>query len=431
MGVHYEPLYLFSELLANCYLGFDDPDIIPLTSLKGGGGRGEGRGGRGSLHVMEMWHGPSGSFKDLAMCVIGRLADYFLQQESTKATAVVSTSGDTGSAAIHSVLGAKSLSIVVMYPQGKITNLQRLQMSTVDAPNVRVYAVETEGDSYDEVRKKVLLDRDLASKCRTLSLNSVNIGRVLIQSFHYVYTYLRLCPTVGQEVEFFVPCGALGNITGGYIARLMGLPIVLHGVTNRNDVFHHTMTNGCYSFIPKVYLTLSSAIDIQTPYNIERLFYYWSGSKCSLVKQAMEGYERSGSSTLPREIVEASRKCMDTSSTTEEETLSTIECAWREFGYAVCPHTAVALHRALSEQKKEEKLETEEEVGERKKRKMVVMATATAAKFPEALAKVRVPPPPSAMLDDLSDKPEVQVFLGKDEDQVAVIKNAVEELQRA
>ena len=158
----------------------------------------------GSVHVAEMWYGPTGAFKDLALSVVGRLVDHFLKKRAETATILVSTSGDTGSAAIHSVINSRHINIVVMYPRDRVSRVQELQMTTVHSPNVRVFSVDGTSDDQDVVMKKLSTDNSFAKKYNITCINSVNVARVLFQAVNFFYTYLQQCPEANRDVLFCI-----------------------------------------------------------------------------------------------------------------------------------------------------------------------------------------------------------------------------------
>lgn len=401
--------FFFTGIMDECYAQFSHPEVIPVRKV-------------GPIHVVELWHGPTGAFKDLALSVVGRLADHFLKKQGKRATVLVGTSGDTGSAAIHSVLGSKNIDIVVLYPKGRVTRVQELQMTTVNAPNVKVYSVVGTSDDADIPIKKLFADAEFIKKHTLLSLNSINVGRVLFQAVHFIYTYLRVCPAVDKEVLFSIPSGGLGNITGGYIAYLMGLPIRFLAAVNENDVVHRALHSGEFSLSDEVQQTYASAMDIQIPYNIERLFYFMSGGNCDMMRGIMEQFERKGSCSLPSEILESSR-CVSTTRVGMEETLSTIQHVWKEFNYLLCPHSAIGMHAALQYLQKLPK-----DADSPGRSDIVVLATATPAKFPDVYTKIGIDLPLVPAIAELHCKPEVKSFMERGEDWEGILRQEVERL---
>ncbi|KAL5483713.1 hypothetical protein EMCRGX_G020120 [Ephydatia muelleri] len=254
------------------------------------------------------------------------------EKENKRGTVLVGTSGDTGSSAIQGTVGKERLSAVVLYPRGRVTRVQELQMTTVDSPNVVVCAAEGTSDDIDSALRKVFTDTEFASKRTLLSLNSINVARVLVQIAHFFYGYLILCPRADEEAVFYVPSGALGNVTAGYVACRMGLPVKLVACVNENDVFHRTLVTGELSLSKEVVHTYSSAMDIQVPYNIERLLFFMSHGKGEVVRGIMETFETVGSCFIPHDILEEN-KVLSTSRANTEETLATMRCVWKEHSH--------------------------------------------------------------------------------------------------
>ncbi len=382
------PVFRLTGLLDGCYSKFDDPeDIIPLRAV-------------GGVKVAEMWHGPTGAFKDIALSAVGRLVDFMLKKSGCKANIVVSTSGDTGSAAIQSVAGSKHVNIIVLYPRHRVSRVQELQMTTVDAPNVKVVSVDGTSDDSDILLKNLFADRDLVSKFNLMCFNSINVSRVLLQAVHFTYLYLRVCPTVDREIMFCVPCGALGNVTGGVISRNMGVPLKFMCAVNENDIIDRAFRLNDFSMADTVLLTPSSAIDIQIPYNIERIFYYLCGQRSEIVADVMKCFERDSRSQLPEAITKGNTY-LHTARVDTEELFKTMKQVWTENQYAVCPHTAVAMNAA----KKLTVQGPEEEI--------VVMATATPAKFPEVMERGGVLAPRIERIERLFKLPEHKLLVEK------------------
>ena len=282
-------------VIEGCYSNFDDPnDIIPLRTV-------------GVVKVAEMWHGPTGAFKDIALSVVRRLVDLFLKKSNQKADIIVATTGDTGSAAIHSVLGSKNINIIVWYPRHDVSPVQELQMTTVDAPNVQVVSADGTIDNIDSIVKKLFADQEFASKHNLTTLNSINVGRIIAQVVHFTYVYLKVCPGVDREVTFCVPSGGMGNFTGGVIARTMGVPLRLVCAVNENDIADRALRLNDFSLSGRMLHTPASALDTSLPYNLERVFYYLCGQRADIVRDVMDTLEKDGRSHLPTAITEVTR----------------------------------------------------------------------------------------------------------------------------
>lgn len=379
---------LAADILEGCFESFDEPQIIPLKKV-------------GSVYVAEMWHGPTGAFKDLALSVVGRLIDHFLKKQAKTATIMVSTSGDTGSAAIHSVVNSKNINIVVMYPRNRVSRVQELQMTTVNSPNVRVISVDGSSDDQDVVMKQLNTDTSFAKTYNITCINSVNVARVLFQAVHFIYLYLQRCPEATQEVLFCIPSGGLGNLAGGVVAREMGLPVKFLSAVNENDVVHRAFLQGELSQ-RDLKTTFSSAMDIQIPYNIERVFYYMSGRKPDIVKTVMREFESGANTTIPPEILK-NNNYISTVRVTNENTLGVMQHTWKEHGYLLCPHTAVGM-QALSEGSGRSLWDCKDKI---------LIATATPAKFPDILGQVGLPLPAVPAIERLYALKETKLYLEK------------------
>ena len=380
---------LAADILEGCFENFDEPHIIPLKKV-------------GSVYVAEMWHGPTGAFKDLALSVVGRLIDHFLKKQAKTATILVSTSGDTGSAAIHSVVNSKNINIVVMYPRNRVSRVQELQMTTVNLPNVRVISVDGSSDDQDVVMKQLNTDTSFAKTYNITCINSVNVARVLFQAVHFIYLYLQRCPEATHEVLFCIPSGGLGNLAGGVVAREMGLPVKFLSAVNENDVVHRAFVQGELSH-RDLKTTFSSAMDIQIPYNIERVFYYMSGRKPDIVKTVMKGFESGANTAIPPEILK-NNNYISTMRVTNENTLGVMQRVWKEHGYLLCPHTAVGM-QALSEGSGGSLWDCQED--------KILIATATPAKFPDILGQAGLPLPAVPAIERLYTLKETKLYLEK------------------
>ncbi|ROT85921.1 threonine synthase-like 2 [Penaeus vannamei] len=196
------PSHALKDIINGSLKRFRTPKIIEIERLEGG------------LNIVELFHGTTLAFKDLALSVVGGLLDFFLKENSEHVTVLIGTSGDTGSAAIESVRGRESIDIVVLLPHGRCTHIQELQMTTVIEDNVHVYCVDGTSDELDEPIKRCFADEEFVAKHRLISINSINWGRIMAQVAHYFYTYYQLCSFVGQPLKVVVPTGAAGNITG-------------------------------------------------------------------------------------------------------------------------------------------------------------------------------------------------------------------------
>nr|XP_030126358.3 threonine synthase-like 2 isoform X2 [Taeniopygia guttata] len=288
------PRNALNELIDKAFSRFRHKNVVHLSRLKDG------------LNILELWHGVTYAFKDLSLSCTGQFLQYFLEKKRKHVNILVGTSGDTGSSAIESVRGQKNVDIFVLLPKGFCTQIQELQMTTVIEDNVHVFAAHGNSDEIDEPIKELFADVDFAGKYNLMSLNSVNWSRIMVQIAHYFYAYFQCTPSLDTTqlpiVEIVVPTGGGGNITAGCIAQKMGLPVRLITVVNSNDIIHRTVQHGDFSVAESVKATLASAMDIQEPYNVERILWLLSGSDSHLIKTLMEQFNISKRLKLPEDL---------------------------------------------------------------------------------------------------------------------------------
>lgn len=313
-------------------------------------------------HRMELFHGPTFSFKDVALQFLGRLLQYYLEKRGSYRNLLVATSGDTGSAALCSVVGRSRLQAVVMYPRGRVSRLQQLQMTSVVEPNTHCLEIEGTFDDCQAILKE--LNRDLAwkEKLQLGAVNSVNWARLLAQLVYYVWAHLQL----GQPLQPIVPTGNFGNVLSAWLAWKMGVPTAgLVIATNENDIVHRFFASGRYER-GAVHETLAPAMDIQVASNLERLFYFCGQPE--RVQGWMKEFEASGRLTAGLEV----GLPIDTGRADRGQILEGIRRYREATGEVLCPHTAVAWQVAR-------------QVPQRGPQ--VIVATAHSGKFPEAVAE--------------------------------------------
>uniref|UniRef100_A0A8D0DU05 Threonine synthase-like 2 n=1 Tax=Salvator merianae TaxID=96440 RepID=A0A8D0DU05_SALMN len=324
-----------SDLLDRAFSRFRHKDVVHLSRLKNG------------LNVLELWHGATYAFKDLSLSCVGQFLQYFLKKKKQHVTILVGTSGDTGSSAIESVRGQHNMDIFVLLPHGLCSQVQELQMTTVIEDNVHVFLTEGNSDEIDEPIKELFADKDFSKKHNLMSLNSINWSRILVQIAHFFYAYFRCVSSVDATplptVEIIIPTGGGGNLTAGCIAQKMGLPIQLVAVVNANDIVHRAIQRGDFSVSSSVRPTLASAMDIQEPYNLERIFWLFSGSDSNMVKSLMEQFNTNKRVKLPPALQKKLSEDLKSCSVSDEEIVQTIRRCWEENQYLLCPHTAVAV----------------------------------------------------------------------------------------
>ncbi len=322
--------------------------------------------------LLELFHGPTLAFKDVALRLLGGLFGEFLG-EGASLTIIGATSGDTGSAAIHAVAGRPGISIVMLHPEGRVSEVQRRQMTTVTAPNVLNVAVAGSFDDCQRIVKRLLNDPALRER-RTLSaVNSINWARLAAQIVYYIYAAVRL-GAPERPVSFAVPTGNFGDVFAGYVAARMGLPVGrLLVATNVNDILARALNAGDYS-VGSVAPTATPSMDIQVSSNFERLLFDLSGRDGAAVAAMMQGFEASGRLDLsPAMRAEASRWFI-AQRVDETAMQGALSWAWRTCGELIDPHTAVGLAAARAN-------------AARLDGPIVTLATAHPAKFPEAVER--------------------------------------------
>jgi len=350
-----------SRLLAAAFSKFKSSEQpIPISRLNGG------------LNIAELYHGPTLAFKDLALGVVGQLYDYFLGRAARHVTVLIGTSGDTGSAAISAVRGLHWVDVVVLLPHGRCTTIQELQMTTVLEDNVHCFAVDGNSDELDVPIKAVFADPEYVKDNSLCSINSINWARILVQISHFIYCYLQLADVVGEAVTVVCPTGACGNIASGYLAHQMGVPLELVAAVTENDVVHRTFSTGDYSLNMEVLQTWATAMDIQVPYNVERILLMAAGLDTARVAAVMEEFEREARSVIPNDLLEVMKTVVvDSKTVVNNEMIETmVRCHEENNNYIICPHTAVGVSYHYSN---------------KTSRPQVVLATASPDKFPEAV----------------------------------------------
>lgn len=319
---------------------FSHPDIVPVVTLDS----------KTNHFAMELFHGPTLSFKDIAMGFLMNTMDYFLQRKGASVSLLLATTGDTGPAAAYASRGKKTIDCWPLYPSGFISEEQTRQMTTLDEDNVHPIAVENcpnGGDDLDIVIAQLFSDPKLVKDLKLSSVNSINWCRVMFQSIHYFYGYFQVAKKIEEEVIFSVPTGAFGHLFAGYLAREMGLPIATFiCANNRNGAVHQVFENAVLSkhILQK---TPSSAIDITQPYNFWRFLYFVSGRDSKRVTQWMSDYLEQGYVEFDDMTMKSMKQGVTSAAISDEETLSTIARVYQGSAhYLLDPHGAVAVAAA-------------------------------------------------------------------------------------
>ena len=379
-----------SGMIREVYAGFRHPAVCPLTQIGD------------NLFVLELFHGPTLAFKDVAMQLLGRLMDHVLGQRGQRATIVGATSGDTGGAAIDAFKGLKSVDVFILYPQGRVSDVQRRQMTTVDAPNVHAIAVEGTFDDCQNLVKAMFNHHAFRDEIGLSGVNSINWARIAAQVVYYFTSAVSLGGP-GRKVSFTVPTGNFGDILAGWVAKQMGLPIErLTIATNSNDILARTLETGAYE-MRGVAATTSPSMDIQISSNFERLLFEAHGRDGAAVRRLMQSLQQSGRFEIAAEPLKRIRDEFDAAAQSEEEVAAEIRKSWDEAGYLLDPHTAIGVGAARRALKRDSATP------------MIVLGTAHPAKFPAAVkAASGVEPELPTHLADLMERQERLTLLPND-----------------
>ncbi len=347
----------FRDLIAQAYAGFDHPARAPLKQLA-------------SNHfLLELFHGPTLAFKDFAMQLIGQLFQAALARSRARVTIVGATSGDTGSAAIEAFRGLDNVDVFILYPHGRVSEVQRRQMTTPEDANVHALAIDGDFDTCQALVKDMFNDFAFRDGVKLAGVNSINWARVLAQVVYFFSSAVSL-GAPHRPVSFTVPTGNFGDIFAGYIARAMGLPIEkLVVATNQNDILHRALSSGGY-VTDGVKPSISPSMDIQVSSNFERVLFDAFGRDGTAVAQLMDELKASGGFQISQGALEYLREAFASGRCSEQETSATITRLARASGETLCPHTAVGVHVA------EAHLSATP---------MITLATAHPAKFPDAV----------------------------------------------
>lgn len=370
-------------MTAEAYGGFDDPAVAPLRRVGD------------EDYILELFHGPTLAFKDFAMQILGRMFDAALARRDEILTIIVATSGDTGSAAIEALKSCSRVNVVVLHPEGRVSEVQRRMMTSVIAPNVCNIAVDGSFDDCQAIVKTLFTDENFVRAVRLGGVNSINWARLAAQTVYYFTAWASVAQ--GDEpVNFVVPTGNFGDIFAGYAAKRMGLPVAKLGVAvNANDILHRALSAGDYT-PQKVKATASPSMDIQVASNFERLLFEAKGRDPEALRQAMESFARDKTLQIDAPALAAIKKDFVSAAISQEETLDEIARHAKVTGDLIDPHTAVGRAAAIRLR----------EAGALSG-KVVTLSTAHPAKFPEAVEEAtgRSPRLPPAYAD-LFDRPE-------------------------
>ncbi len=371
---------VFRRMIDEAYGTFRHPAVAPLVQTGA------------NSYVLELFHGTTLAFKDVAMQLLARLMDHVLQSRGERATIVGATSGDTGGAAIDAFAGRAATDIFILFPHGKVSPVQQRQMTTSGDRNVHALAINGNFDDCQNLVKAMFNDTGFRDRVNLSGVNSINWARIMAQVVYYFTAAISL-GSPDRKVSFTVPTGNFGDIFAGYVAKQMGLPIdKLVIATNENDILARTLKTGRYE-MRGVHATTSPSMDIQISSNFERLLFEAYDREPVAIRSAMAGLKQSGAFEIKDHALKAIRKTFKAGRASEKQVAQTIKQTLKDTGYLLDPHTAVGVFVA----KKHEKANSP----------MITLATAHPAKFPAAVkAASGIDPALPSWLADLMDREE-------------------------
>ena len=370
----------FQDIIARAYAGFGHAARAPLVQLTP------------NHFLLELFHGPTLAFKDFAMQLIGQLFQASLARSGNRVTIVGATSGDTGSAAIEAFKGLDAVDVFILYPHGRVSDVQRRQMSTPSESNVHALAMDGHFDDCQARLKDMFNDLEFRDGVRLAGVNSINWARVLAQVVYYFTSAVSL-GAPDRAISFTVPTGNFGDIFAGYIAKRMGLQIdQLVVATNQNDILHRCLSTGAYQ-VDQVIPSISPSMDIQVSSNFERALFDAYGRDGAAVTRLMDDLKTTGGIHLDQGILDQLRRDFTSGRASEGETSQTIAETWQNSAELLCPHSAIGVKVA------NEQIHAASP--------MVTLATAHPAKFPDAVkAATGIHPPLPDRMADLFDRDE-------------------------
>jgi threonine synthase len=386
--------HALKQMMQDAYGTFRHRAVCPLIQLDS------------NLFVLELFHGPTLAFKDVAMQLLGRMMDHVLELRGERATIVGATSGDTGGAAIDAFKGLKRVDVVILFPHGRVSDVQRRQMTTIDADNVHAVALDGSFDDCQALVKAMFNHHTFRDELQLAGVNSINWARIVAQIVYYFTSAVALGGP-HRPVSFSVPTGNFGDILAGYVAKRMGLPIAMLDIaTNENDILARTLATGRYE-MKGVHATTSPSMDIEVSSNFERLLFDAYGRDAASVAQLMASLKQSGAFTLASEPLAKIRSEFSASAAREEDVRAAMKEWYEATGYVLDPHTAVGVVSGRLALAKDPKTP------------MIVLGTAHPAKFPNAVeAAIGVRPELPPHLSDLMERREIFTRLPNDQVEV-------------
>ena len=375
------------KLINKSYSNFRDDNVVKINKIN-------------ENYLLELYHGPTLAFKDIAMQLIGNLYEYYLQKNNKKINIIVATSGDTGAAAIDAIKGKKNINIFVLHPNNRISSVQRKLMTTVDDKNVFNLAINGNFDDCQNLVKSMFSDAEFSNSINMSGVNSINWARIIAQTIYYFYSYFQ----IGKEkISFSVPTGNFGDVYAGYVAKQMGLPVDKFIVaTNQNDILHRAISNGDYKS-KKVEETISPSMDIQVASNFERLLYELYGKNSEKIKNIM-GSIKDNSFRIEHEVLVELQKNFLSECLKEIEILNIIKDFYEKNNIVIDPHTAIGVGAV-------KKLNLKE---------VVVLATAHPCKFPIAIERA---------ISKTEELPDNLIYVNNKEEKFDIISNDLEKIK--
>ena len=359
----------------------------------------------GDRSVLELFHGPTLAFKDVAMQLLGNFYEYYLNNENQKINIVVATSGDTGAAAIDAIKGKKNVNIFVLHPHNRVSSVQRKLMTTGKNENVFNIAINGNFDDCQNLVKSMFADKNFSNEIKMSGVNSINWARIIAQSVYYFYSYF-LIEDKDTPINFSVPTGNFGDVYAGYLAKKMGLPInKLIVATNQNDILHRAISRGSYE-VAKVAETISPSMDIQIASNFERLIYDLNNGDDSLTAKAMNDIKEKGKYKIDQEKLDKINTNFLSSKMSEDEILKTIELVYKKFNVVLDPHSAIG-YGAF------DKVNISGN--------NIVLATAHPCKFPDAIKNA---------IDLNAELPKELMYILNEKENYKIIDNNVDEVKK-
>ena len=359
----------------------------------------------GDRSVLELFHGPTLAFKDVAMQLLGNFYEYYLNNQNEKLNIVVATSGDTGAAAIDAIKGKNNINIFVLHPHNRVSSVQRKLMTTGKDKNVFNIAVNGNFDDCQNLVKTMFADKDFSNDIKMSGVNSINWARIIAQSVYYFYSYF-LIEDDNRPINFSVPTGNFGDVYAGYLAKKMGLPInKLIVATNQNDILHRAISRGSYE-VENVFETISPSMDIQVASNFERLLYDLNEGDDLQTIDAMKNIKEKGKYIINQEKLDKINANFLSSRLSEEEVLKTIDKVYKKFNVVLDPHSAIGYGVF-------DKINLDGN--------NIVLATAHPSKFPDAIKKA---------IDIKADLPKELMFVMDEKENYDIIDNNVEKVKQ-